>query len=188
MWVYGHMSFSIWSVCAWLCAGKTLYTNGLFTFVAAVGTQRSILTIPSPLQSNCGLTFVCVCVHVSRLCLTTTRFTTDGGWQTWATCTHRLDYQWTPPTHRQRRGQAVFPFECSAKPQATITLVPVCLTAAEMERCVFTAPGAAGWWCATAGVWHRGVGFTRYSLNPIVCLNNWRRTQGSFKQDFVTVS
>lgn len=71
MWVYSHMSFSIWSVCAWLCAGKMLYTNGLFTFVAAVGAQRIILTIPSPLSPIVVwllCVFVSMCsIFVSRL-------------------------------------------------------------------------------------------------------------------------
>ena len=67
------------------CAGKMLYTNGLFMFVAAVGARRSILTIPSPLSPVVVwhlcvrvCVCVCVCVHVSHLCLTSTRFTTDA--------------------------------------------------------------------------------------------------------------
>lgn len=51
---------------------------------------------------------------------------------------HGLEDKWSLLTHRQRCRQAAFPFECSAKPQAAITLVPVCLTAAEIACCVFT--------------------------------------------------
>lgn len=49
------------------------------------------------------------------------------------TFTHSLEDKWTLLTHRQRCGQAAFPFECTAKPQATITLVPVCLTEADRD-------------------------------------------------------
>ena len=50
------------------CAGKMLYTNGLFMFVAAVGARRSILTIPSPLSPVVVWHLcvrVCVCVFAS---------------------------------------------------------------------------------------------------------------------------
>ena len=167
-------------VCVWVCAGKMLYTNGLFTFVAAVGARRSILTIPSPLSPIVvWLLTVCVCVLVSMCPIFVSRLldlpqtaadrhNLHAHWILLSTDTHtqmhRLEDKWTLLTHRQRCGQAAFPFECSAKPQATITLVPVCLTAAEIERCVFTALWAAGWWCATAGVWLCRVAFACYSL------------------------
>lgn len=161
-----------------VCAGKILYTNGLFTFVAAVGARRSILTIPGPLSPIvvwlvCVHVCVCACVFYVSMCpifvswllalpqTAADRHNLHAYWIIPYTHAHththkhmhRLEDKWTSLTHRQRCGQAAFPFECSAKPQATITLVPVCLTAAEIECCVFTVLLAAGWWCDIAGVW-----------------------------------
>lgn len=152
MWVYSHMSFSVWSVCAWLCAGKMPNINGLFTFVAAVGAQRSILTIPWILSAQLWFDFcVCLCSWVPSLshnCQFCHRHKRRAH-------TDRITIG--PRWHTDRHRQAVFPSERSAKPQATITLVPVCLPAAEMERCVLTAPWAAGGRCATAGSDAAGV-------------------------------
>lgn len=94
---------------------------------------------------------VCVCVYlfmcpafVSRLlALPQTeadRHNLHTHWLTLHTNTHmhRLEDKWTLLTHTQRCGQAAFPFECSAKPQTTITLVPVCLTVAEIVCCALS--------------------------------------------------
>lgn len=65
----------------------------------------------------------------------------------------------------------MFPSERSAKPQATITLVPVCLTAAEMEERRELQDDDVRQQGGDAA----GVGLTRYSRNHIVRSNNRQR-------------
>ncbi len=171
-----------------VCAGKMLYTNGLFTMCHSSGRTAAC----SPYQVRSAQlwfdfyvsVFVSMCpIFVSWLPdlpqTAADRHNLHARWIHLHTHTHththtrthsytriytqRLEDKWMSLMHRQRCGQATFPFECSAKPQATITLVPVCLTAAEIERGALTVLWATGWWCATAGVWHCGLVFARYS-------------------------
>ena len=163
MWVYSHTSSSIWCVSV---LGKC--------FIQMAYSRLSQQWAPgvafSPYQARSARlwfdicvfvrVYVCACVCVfASMCPIFVSCLLDSP-QTWLTDiiymhtesfskhthTHarRLQDKWTLLTHRQRCGQAAFPFECSAKPQATITLVPVCLTAAEIECCVLTELWAAG--------------------------------------------
>lgn len=129
-------------LCVWLCV--TVCLIAYLGLLQRWATVESILTIPGPLRpvAVC-LLCACLCVHVSCLCLTILSFTTDSGWQMQSTCTLNhsaaLEDKWTSLTHGQRCEGAAFPFECFSKPQATITRVPVCLTAAETVGCGLTA-------------------------------------------------
>lgn len=157
MWVYSHMSSSIWSVSAWLWAGKMLSTNDLFTFAAAVGAQRSILIIPSPLSTDCSLTFVCVWVHVPHFCLMTTRSTADGGWQTISDM-HTLGGRQMDLADMQTEmwTSCVSVWILSQTTSHNYTCPCLSDYTAEIERCVFTTLRAVVWRCVTAGVWRWG--------------------------------
>lgn len=188
MWVHSHTSSSIWCVCVRECMLGKCFIQMAYSRLLQQWAPSVAFSPYQVLSAQLWFDFyvsVCVCMFVSMcpffvslLDLPQTvadRHNLHAHWILLYTDTYthmrRLEDKWTLLTHRQRCGQAAFPFECSAKPQATITLVPVCLTAAEIECCVFAAPWAAGWWCVAAGVWHCRVVFARYSL---------QKTQGSY--------
>lgn len=127
--------------------GKRFAQTVHSTLAAAVGAHRSILTIPGSAQSRfCGFVFffnvvlVCVCLHASHLLshgrqICRRRPMTDVS----GACTHTQTTDWMTNGPRRHAGgdggRATFPSERSAKPQATITLVPVCLRAAAIRHC-----------------------------------------------------